>query len=75
MQQLQLSSSLTQGKTKAGLQSLCLKAGKAVHEAAWWSMVKGEAYIHEGDKGIDALTLDGVLHRHHSSLSTSGMVH
>ena len=31
--------------------------------------------LHEGNEGIDALALDGVLHRHHSSLSTGRVVH
>ena len=31
--------------------------------------------LHEGDEGIDALPLDGVLDRDHSSLSTGGVPH
>ena len=31
--------------------------------------------LHEGDEGIDALALDRVLHRDHSSLGTGGVPH
>ena len=36
--------------------------------------VGGKTDVHEGNEGIDALPLDGVLHWHHSCLCTGLMV-
>lgn len=38
-------------------------------------MRRPNTYLHEGDKGVEGLPLDGVLNGHHSRLSTLRVSH